>query len=323
MYDIANQSMQDRFQILSLDGGGIKGLFSAYLLQKLEEDLQIDIASCFDLIIGTSTGGIIALALGMQKTPAQIVDLYSDLGTSIFPGPRWLGELRQYLAVRYSSKPLENELKKCFPEEQLLGHSKKRLVIPSYDLGQREVRVFKTAHDERFTRDYKVPAWQIAMATSAAPTYFQAFRSIEERRLIDGGVWANNPVIAGIVEAVGVLKIPLPSVRVLSIGTTAEVTYPPDKLDRGGFWQWKKGAAVIMDAQSSGATGQAYLLLGKDRFKRINLSVPKDLFALDKPAPEKLRAAASHVSMHEAPDIKRIFLDHAAQPFTPKHQLEK
>lgn len=313
--------MQAKFRILSLDGGGIKGLFSAFLLQKLEEDHGVSIASRFDMVVGTSTGGIIALALGLEKSLEEIVKLYSNLGDRVFPGPSWWRWLRGWIAMRYPATPLEAELKECF-QDRLLGHSKKMLVIPSYDLGHRAVRVFKTSHHAKVERDFKFPAWQVALATSAAPTFFPAHREIEERRLVDGGVWANNPVMVGIVEAVSVLKIPLDAIRVLSIGTTAEIKHHADRLDRGGLWQWKKAAAeVIMDAQSNGATGQASLLLGKERFMRINPAVPKNLFALDKPKPDKLKALASHVSMHASPMFKSMFLDHEAPEFTPINKL--
>lgn len=312
--------MQEKFQILALDGGGIKGLFSAFLLQKLEEDHNISIASRFDMIVGTSTGGIIALALGLGKRPEEIVELYSKMGDQVFPGPKWWHWIRGLFAARYDSAPLESELKTCFGE-QLLGHSEKMLVIPTYDLGHREVRVFKTAHHEKIKRDFKVPAWQVAMATSAAPTYFPAHRGIEERRLVDGGVWANNPAMLGIVEAVSALDMPLSAIRVLSIGTTAEVKHHSGRLDRGGQCQWAIPVAdVIMDAQSSGTTGQAKLLL-KDHFLRINPTVPKDVFALDKPRADRLRALASHASMHHSQAIMEIFLDHEAPAFQPKNRL--
>jgi len=77
--------MTDRFQILSLDGGGIKGIFSAAVLTHLEEDLQINVADHFDLITGTSTGGIIALCLGLGMRPRDIVRFYVDQGPLIFP----------------------------------------------------------------------------------------------------------------------------------------------------------------------------------------------------------------------------------------------
>lgn len=311
-----------QFQILSLDGGGIKGLFTAAILAHWEEDLKCCIADSFDLIVGTSTGGIIALGLGLGMRPREIVEFYLSKGDSIFPNDV-LGyrRLRQYLRHKFSQAPLRNALQGCFGDK-LLGHSTKRLVIPSYDLGQQEVRLFKTAHAERLARDYKLPAWKVALATSAAPTFFPACREIEGRRLIDGGVWANNPTVVGITEAVAVLGAPLEEVSVLSMGTTEEVRHRADRLDKGGFWQWKNDAAeVIMEGQSVAASTQALLLLGKERFMRVTAKVPHRLFGLDKLEPEKLRAAAGHVSLHAGPEIKSRFLGHRAPTFTPCHQL--
>src|SRR5579862_5792652 len=163
---------EKRFQILSLDRGGIKGLFSAAVLAKWEEDLGCSIADSFDLIVGTSTGGIIALGLGLGLRPREIVRFYLDQGNRIFPNG-WTTPYRtarQFIRSKFSPTPLRGALQDCFGEK-LLGHSTKRLAIPSYDLGQGDVRIFKTAHHNRLRRDFKLPAWKVALATSAAPTY--------------------------------------------------------------------------------------------------------------------------------------------------------
>lgn len=309
------------FQILSLDGGGLKGLFSAAVLAKWEEDLNCIIVEHFDLITGTSTGGIIALGLGLGLRPREIVQFYLGRGEDIFPNG-WLSgfrKLRQFGAAKFSADPLRQALQDCFGEK-LMGHSKKRLVIPSYDLGQEDVRVFKTAHHERLRRDFKFPAWKVALATTAAPTYFPACREIEERRLIDGGVWANNPIMVGMTDAMALLEVPREQISILSIGTTEEVKHRHDRLDDGGFWQWKTDAAdVIMRSQSVAATAQAMLLLGNDNVLRVDAKVPRKLFALDKLTPDKLLAAASHQSMQAAPDVQRRFLPHRAAEFVPCH----
>jgi uncharacterized protein len=314
---------ESRFQILSLDGGGIKGLFSAAVLAKWEEDLGCRIADSFDLIVGTSTGGIIALGLGLGLRPREIVRFYLDQGNKIFPNG-WTTPYRtakQFIHSKFSSVPLRSALQDCFGEK-LLGHSKNRLAIPSYDLGQGDVRIFKTAHHERLRRDFKLPAWKVALATSAAPTYFPAFRDIEERRLIDGGVWANNPLMLGVVEALSVLGIPRERISALSLGTTEPVKHRSNGLDNGGLWQWKLDAAdVIMCSQSAAATAQATLLLGEERLFRINAKVPDGVFSLDKLTPDKLIAAASHQSLHTAPEVQQRFLRRTAPVFTPCHVL--
>jgi len=313
----------DRFQILSLDGGGIKGQFSAAVLAKWEEDLGCEIASHFDLIVGASTGGIIALGLGLGLRPREIVQFYLRQGPSIFPNG-WTTPYRvarQFVSSKFSPAPLRSSLQDCFGEK-LLGHSTKRLAIPSYDLGQGDVRIFKTAHDDRLRRDFKIPAWKVALATSAAPTYFPAFREIEERRLIDGGVWANNPLMLGVVEAMAVLGVPRENIAALSLGTTEPVRLRNDHLDNGGFWQWKTDAAdVIMCSQSVAATAQATLLLGDHKLLRINTKVPDGVFSLDKLTADKLIASASHQSLHTGPEVQRCFLCHVAPQFVPCHTI--
>lgn len=163
----------ERFQILSLDGGGIKGIFSAAVLAAIEEDLKITVTDHFDLLSGTSTGGIISIGLGLGLRPREIVEFYLREGPKIFQ--HWCGmkSLQHWVWRKFSATPLEEALKHCFKEKRL-GDSTKRLVIPTYNLGEDDVYIFRTAHDERLRRDYKVPAWKIAKATSAAPTFFLA-----------------------------------------------------------------------------------------------------------------------------------------------------
>lgn len=311
-----------RFQILSLDGGGIRGLFSAGILARWQESLGHAITDHFDLITGTSTGGIIAIGLGLGLAPRELVEFYRNHGPDIFPG-RWqkpIRWLRHWRRSKFSNNALQHSLEQAF-QHKLLGNARKRLVIPSFDLGNGGARVFKTAHHPELRTDHKIPAWKVAMATTAAPSYLPAFRGIDERRLIDGGVWANNPCMLGIVEAASKLGVPLDRIHVLSIGTTKAPTYPPDHLDQGGKIQWANWAPeVIMQGQSASAAGQAALLLGTDRFFRIDPQVPEGLFSLDYADAGKLLAAASHEAMHNESVVRGRFFSHFAPEFTPCHQ---
>src|SRR5258706_8499571 len=119
----------ERFQILSLDGGGIKGIFSAGVLAAIEEDLNIVVVDHFDLIAGTSTGGIIAIGLGLGLRPREIVEFYFSEGPAIFRRYLGLKSLQHWISRKFSAKPLEEALKRCF-KEQLVGGIKKRLVVP-------------------------------------------------------------------------------------------------------------------------------------------------------------------------------------------------
>ncbi|HMQ30201.1 MAG TPA: CBASS cGAMP-activated phospholipase [Chloroflexaceae bacterium] len=309
-----------RFQILSLDGGGIKGLFSAAVLAALEEDLNIQVVDHFDLIAGTSTGGLIAIGLGLGLRPREIVEFYLREGPAVFPRRLGLASLQHWLRRKFSSAPLETALKRCFRDRRF-GDSKKRLLIPSYNLGADDIYLFRTAHNERLRRDYKVPAWKVAMATSAAPTFFPAVRTVDNTRLVDGGVWANNPAMVALVEAHRFLDVPLEQIAMLSIGTSDAVSQRKLQLDEGGILAWATGSAVvdvIMRGQSIGAANQATFLLGEERFERLNPAVAANEFSLDGVhKADDLIGKASHHSRIFAPTYQRKFAAHRAVEFTP------
>lgn len=310
------------FQILSLDGGGIKGLFSAAILAHVEEDLQCRITDHFDLIIGTSTGSIIAVGLGLGLRPRDIVNFYLKHGPEIFPtsgfSQKFAG-FRHLFRRKFDNKALEQALRECFGE-RLLGESTTRLVVPSFDVGRNDVCLFKTPHHPRLIRDHKLKAWQVAMSSAAAPTYFPAVRSIESRRLIDGGVWANNPLMVAITEAKGLLGVPLENIRVLSLGTTDPIQTGADKLDAGGLWTWRRDVVrVAFRGQSVGATNQAKLLLGDHNVLRVDPIVPDGVFALDLIDAERHMALAAHESRTAMPKIAAFVQEHQAAPFEPFH----
>ncbi|MDG4778937.1 patatin-like phospholipase family protein [Micromonospora sp. WMMD961] len=125
-----------RFQILSLDGGGLRGMFSAAVLARLEEDLGIRVTDHFDLIAGTSTGGIIALGLGLGMTPREILEFYTDLGPRVFRDRSRLRGLRHLVRAKYAAGPLRAALTEVLGE-RTFGESTKRLVITSYNVGRR------------------------------------------------------------------------------------------------------------------------------------------------------------------------------------------
>ncbi len=299
---------------MSLDGGGIKGIFSAAVLANLEEDYDIKITDHFDLITGTSTGGIIAMALGIGMSPRQIVDFYISEAPIIFASKPFV-KVMQYLRSKYSSEGLGYSLEKCFGDKQLKD-SNKRLVIPAYNLGKDDVYLFKTAHHKRFQRDWKVKMRQVALATSAAPTFFPAFSAIDNIRLIDGGIWANNPIMVGITEAIGVLGKSLESIKVFSIGTTYDLVKRSKKLDSGGFWHWKKDAVTaLLNAQTVGSFKQSVHLLGPEKVVRLDPVVSEGVFNLDKIADKDLVAEAADESRKIAPEFYDSFCDHKAPVF--------
>jgi patatin-like phospholipase/acyl hydrolase len=319
-----NGNADERFQILSLDGGGIKGLFSAALLSALEDDLKVRVIDHFDLIAGTSTGGIIAIALGLGLSPREIVQFYRQHGPAIFPGSStWRRCLLQWFRSKYDASPLEAALKDCFGERRF-GESTKRLVIPSYNLGEDDVYIFRTPHHERLRRDLKVPAWKVARATSAAPTYFPSFRGLDSLRLIDGGVWANNPTMVALVESFGTLGVSLEDTHILSIGTTDALNSRHRKLDRRGKFGWASEAIdVVMRGQTIAARNQAKFLVSEENYWRLDPVVPATEFCLDGiDRTEELIAKAAHHSRTLAPTYAKRFAIHLAKPFTATTPLE-
>ena len=317
-----NSPSSNRFQILSLDGGGIKGLFSAAILAHIESDLNIKITDHFDLIAGTSTGGIIAIALGLGLRPREIVEFYMREGPNIFPGR--FGWLRHWYKRKYPQKPLEEALQRCFNRDgtqKRFGESNKRLVIPSYNLGEDDVYLFRTPHHNDLRRDYSVPAWQVARATGAAPTFFSCSRDINSIRLIDGGVWANNPTLVAVAEAHKTLRVPLSDLYIFSIGTTDSVINRDKRLDNGGIIAWGRGNTavdVIMRGQSIGVNNQVKFLLGADHIERLDPKVSADQFSLDNVrSADDLIAKAAHLSRHFAPKYKEKFANHLAPSYDP------
>lgn len=310
------------FQILSLDGGGLRGMFSAALLAHFEEDHGTRVVDHFDLIAGTSTGGIIAMGLGLGMTPRQIVDFYIDHGPSIFRDHGGLRGARHWIRSKYSASPLEEALVTALGE-RTFGESTKRLVITSYNLDASDTYLFRTPHLPHLKRDWRERAVDVALATTAAPTYFPAM-SLRGARLIDGGILANNPAMVAVAEAVGPLGLPLHSVKMCSIGTMTDKPKRSRLLTRGGRLAWAAAAApVLMRAQSDGVTKQTRHLLGKENVLRIDAAVPTGALKLDKVDSDYLIGLASHVSRDGAPEFYRKFLEHRASPYIPHHPIRE
>lgn len=295
-------------KILSLDGGGIKGVFTLGVLSKFEEFAGNPINKYFDLIVGTSTGGIIALGLGKGFTANELLSFYSDLGRKIFSGNRFLKSIRHFGISKYSNLELKKSLEEKFGTT-LLGESKTRLVIPSQVLENGNVHLYKTAHNERFKEDYKEKMADIALATSAAPSYLPLFRSNSGLLLLDGGTYANNPIAIAAVEAVGILKWDINDIHILSIGCTTE---PLDiKLAKRfslGLSYWAiKILDLIMKGQSSVAEGMAKHLSNYN-IARIDEIVSKNKFKLDSTKViEDLRGLGEEKGRNKFQDIAYLF----------------
>jgi uncharacterized protein len=310
-------------RILSIDGGGIKGVFPASFLATIESRLDRPIGEYFDLIVGTSTGGIIAIGLGLGFKASELLKFYLDLGPDVFKGNRLFKFFRWLGFSKYNPKPLLMALQGNFGERKL-GESRTRLVIPSLNLDSLKVHIYKTSHHPRFEIDYLEPVVDVAMATAAAPTYFPTYKSAKGIPFIDGGLWANNPVSVAAIEAVTILEWPSQDIRILSIGCTQE---PPNiKLARrfkmGALYWARKGSEAFMAGQASGSLGMAQHLVGHQNVFRINPQVPAGMYDLDALKELKSLLGRGHSEARDAiPILKPIFFIEPAEPFEPFHKI--
>lgn len=264
------------FRILSLDGGGIRGVYSASVLAELEKRTGKACCNHFDLIIGTSTGGILAIALASGIPAAEILDFYKKYGCSIFPGMgvgRIALSIRRVWRPKYSSEPLQQALtsvlgRKTFRETHC------RLAVTAYSTKRNDLQLFKNFTPSDPHHHLDLSSVGVAMATSAAPTYFRAFtfhsgHSELDQPYLDGGVCANCPVLVGVVEAISNVSIDVHDIRVLSVGTLYDDFRVGISRQRGGFGQWNTGAVdLLMHGQQAGAVTTAEALL-RDRMVRV------------------------------------------------------
>lgn len=230
--------MDATFKILSLDGGGMRGLYTAEVIRRLEEVVG-PIGDYFDMICGTSTGGLIALALAKGLTAAEIVEFYKNHGPSIFQRKKFLSEGRAIFQQvvgkgKYSNDYLSKALKEILGDTQM-SQAKNLLCIPAYNLTEGKPRVFKFPYPEgRHSATKYGSMVDAALATSAAPTYFPV-RFFDNCYYTDGGIFASNPILCGIQDAleyfIGEDKIFLGrneglifnSYKILSLGCLSEM----------------------------------------------------------------------------------------------------
>ena len=225
------------------------------------------------MIAGTSTGGIMALGLGLQLPGSKIQELYRDDGQIIFHRPRlWrvlscLRLLRHLRSSLYDHQSLEKVLFREFGDKRL-GDSLTRLIIPAFMSPKTEIAVFKTDHHPDYRHDFNSKAWEVARATSAAPTFLTG-HDYDDVIFLDGGIWANNPIMVAIVDALSAHDIAIDQLQILSIGT-GNFPFEVTLKDAGkGLWAWREVIKGAMFLTTDNAHAQAALLLGPEKITRL------------------------------------------------------
>lgn len=274
--------------VLALSGGGFRGLFTATVLELLEERLGYPLARRFDLICGTSVGGLLALGLALEIPTAKLKGLFTEHGKEIFSGRKWGWLLIPgWGCARHSADGLRSVL----ADGSIFGAKKIEdlrhpVIIPTVNIAKGLGQVFKTPHHPKFELDHKTLLTDVALATTAAPTYFPIARN-ERGVFVDGGLLANAPGFYGYHEAKHFLNANPEQVRVLSIGTLSL-----GKSVRGGTYSdkgilgWGKKIVDIILAVQEGSAD--YLLkheLG-ERYLFVDASPTsdqiRDVSSLDK-----------------------------------------
>ncbi len=321
---------KEKIKILSIDGGGIKGVFPARFLTSLEEEIgEGNIHKHFDLICGTSTGGIIALALSLGIPAKEILKLYVDNAQLIF-GKSSINVLKNPF---YSNKPLEKLIQKIFKKYHIKDEDpriidaleKVKLIIPIYNLIDGCTQVLKTPHTTDLLIDKHIPMYMAAMGTSAAPAFFNAYsnkfkridsNTIEEfSNKVDGGVYANNPSMLGVIEAITRLEYELGDIELLSLGTGQYKFEEAKSKNKWSvmYWMWFRKKRIIelfMQSQSQLVHNSVNLLSQfNDGFlyKRIDLKFDHNFnIKMDETNPDKLKTLSEKAARKFQTDGKYV-----------------
>ncbi|BDU49554.1 CBASS cGAMP-activated phospholipase [Haliovirga abyssi] len=290
-------------KILTIDGGGIRGLIPSIILKELESKLQKlgndkKFYEIFDLIAGTSTGGIIALGLSVPPNglkTEEIINFYETDGKKIFPNDifsKLKNDIRQLTDEKYEKKPLEKILKNIF-NEYTLQDSLTNLLIPAYDTENRNTIFFKKRARKKWQKkDLNFYMKDVARATSAAPTFFEASKITsvnKEKKIccIDGGVFCNNPAMAGYIEA---LKI-FPNAKeyvIVSLGTGQDrKKYDYNEIKDWGIIDWVnpiKGTpilSILTGGESASVNHQMKNIPNVNFFRYDDKNLLKECEAID------------------------------------------
>lgn len=264
------------YRILSLDGGGIRGIITVILMQRLNSDPQLaGWLDSVDLIAGTSTGGLLALGLANGLDLQRIRDLYENRGQAIFDDS-WLDnlvDLGTIIGAQYGIRNLTRELRRILGQTTL-GQLQKRVLIAAFDLDNEASdparRTWKPKLFHNFPgpdSDSSLPAYKVGLYTAAAPTYFPSADGY-----IDGGVYASNPSMCALAQSQDSRFAGQPSISdvvLLSLGTGTPLTYIQGRSLDWGYAQWAKplvnlmldGTAGIADYQCRQILGQRYCRL--------------------------------------------------------------
>lgn len=288
-------------KILSLDGGGIRGIFSAQILLRLQQELPQPLHSYFDLIAGTSTGSIIAGALITNQSMAKVIEGYRLYGKRIFTRSH-LGAFQTI----YNPAALKELLHKVIGSIKL-GELEQPLLIPTVNYKHGSIHIFRSGFSPLGHRDAQIRLSEAILTSCSAPVYFPPQRIKHEYLAGDGGLWANNPSMVCLTEALEAFQLRLEEINILSLGTGKQkisIEEQEDKLQHWGFLKWMefklpftlkpKLLDLALHVSSESITYQCQILCRQNYFRvngELHEEVPFDQWS----KVDQLTALADHV----------------------------
>jgi predicted acylesterase/phospholipase RssA len=290
-------------RVLALSGGGFLGLYTARVLRDLESRSGNALGRCFDLIAGTSIGGVLGLALAFEVPMARLVRLFTAQGRRVFsdrPLPsgqigRLLDLSRSVLGPKYGGDALREVLHAELGDRRL-GDALHPLVVPAVDIGTCCTKVFKTPHSPAAAGDGDLLAVDVAMAACAAPAYFPAVR-IGKRLFADGGLFAVAPDQVALHEAEHFMDLDMARLWLLSVGTATHRYRPAEAVQEdAGAVGWLRDGRLILtliSVQQQHVQAMVEDRLGP-RYLRLDAEWPPAAgLGLDVATPEAARTLAA------------------------------
>jgi patatin-like phospholipase/acyl hydrolase len=284
-------------RVLAIDGGGIRGLIPALVLTEIERRTDRRIFELFDLIAGTSTGGILACALcAPEPLPAlEVVKLYEEEGPEIFSISlaqriRSAGGL---LDEKYDAAALDRALER-FLADKRLKDARPDLLVPAYDTAEPGPYFFKSTKARETPNTDDFPLSVVARATSSAPTYFEPLEA-GPRSLVDGGVFAVNPAMSAFAEVVRHHPEAEDEIVLLSLGTGQRTRKRPfDEVKDWGLVEWARPILdVVFDGISDAVDYQLRHALPEDAYVRLQTELVSASDDLDDASSDNLTALRS------------------------------
>lgn len=275
-----------KYRVLSIDGGGIRGIVTTVMMQRLAKIPALEgFLDKVDLIAGTSTGGLLALGIAHGKSLDDIRDLYVHDGPDIFDDS-WIDDLLDLGKLRgadYKTEPMERVFKKVLGENTTLGQLKKHVLITAFDLDNEHPNKRKRTWKPKLFHNFRGQkndrgklAYKVGLYTAAAPTYFPSVDGY-----VDGGVYASNPSMCALAQTQDKRYFETPKkiedVVLLSLGTGTSLFHIKRRTLDWGYVQWIKPLiSLMLDGVAGIADYQCEQML-QDRYHRLAPVFPPDV----------------------------------------------